>query len=82
MLQRGKSDGHLLQVGKAAQRSVLRNAVAAQVGKASQGAASRKCLSNCLDESIAAQSAKLNSLALIPEVNPSSKEGAYGCSAE
>ncbi len=44
--------------------------------------ASRKCLSNCLDKSIAAQSAKPSSLALIPEVNPSDKEGAYGCSGE
>jgi hypothetical protein len=35
-----------------------------------------------LDKSIAAQSAKLSSLALIPEVKPSSKEGAYGCSGE
>lgn len=53
-----------------------------QFGKSDRGAASRKCLSNCLDKSIAAQSAKLKSLALIPEVNPSVWEGAYGCSGE
>ncbi|MDZ8052286.1 MAG: hypothetical protein RMX68_029930 [Aulosira sp. ZfuVER01] len=35
-----------------------------------------------MDKSIAAQSAKLKSLALIPEVNPSVWEGAYGCSGE
>ncbi|WP_083862905.1 hypothetical protein [Calothrix sp. PCC 7507] len=35
-----------------------------------------------MDESIAARSAKLSSLALIPEVITSHREDAYGCSGD
>ncbi|MEA5552312.1 hypothetical protein VB713_15325 [Anabaena cylindrica UHCC 0172] len=41
-----------------------------------------ECQSNCLGESIAAQSAKQSRLALIPEVMHSHWESNYGCSGE